>query len=74
MSQVLIRGIDEGALDELKERAKRHGHSMQKELKMLLEWAVASDWPDETGTVFPPVNPSRVNGAPASHILVRERR
>lgn len=74
MSQILIRDVDKRILQKLKRRARRHGHSMQKELKMILDWAVQSPWPDETGTVFPPVTPARVKGIPASQLLIQDRR
>ena len=74
MSQVLIRNVDEETLKTLKERARKHRHSMQKEVKSLLDWAVHSPWPDETGTVFPPVSAVQVKGIPASRLLVQDRR
>ncbi len=74
MSQILVRDVAEQTLLKLKQRARNHGHSMQKEVKMLLEWAVQSPWPDETGTVFPPVATARVKGIPASQLLLQDRR
>lgn len=74
MSQVLIRNVDEEMLKTLKQRARKHGHSMQKEVKLLLDWAARSPWPDETGTVFPPVSAVRVKGIPASRLLILDRR
>ncbi len=39
MPDVLIRGLDDGAFQRLKERARRHGRSFQKEAKLALEQA-----------------------------------
>lgn len=37
MAQILIRGLDEGTVKRLKERARRNGRSLQAELKRILE-------------------------------------
>ena len=75
MSQLLIRDLDEATVEEIRKRAKRNGRSMQKELKMLLERAMAApSWHDPTGTVFPPVIPASVKGTPASELLIQDRR
>ena len=37
MSDILIRGLDPQAVKRLKNRAKRHGRSLQKEVKLALE-------------------------------------
>ena len=42
MSDILIRGVDEETLEQLKARAKRNGRSLQSEAKMLLEQAAGS--------------------------------
>jgi len=39
MSQILVRNIDPETVERLKTRAKRHGRSLQSEVKMLLEHA-----------------------------------
>lgn len=39
MSDILIRGLDPKILERLKSRAKRHGRSLQREAKLLLEQA-----------------------------------
>lgn len=39
MAQVLVRDLDPAALERLKERAARHGRSLQSELKSILETA-----------------------------------
>ena len=81
MSEVLIRHIDEKMLKRIKDRAKAEGHSMQKELKLLLEQAL--DFPfDPTGTIkfpkqpinFEPVTPIKGKGIPASELLINDRR
>ncbi len=37
MPDILIRGLDKQTLNRLKQRAKRHGRSLQKEARMVLE-------------------------------------
>jgi len=39
MPDILIRGLDAEALKRLKQRAKLHGRSLQKEAKIVLEKA-----------------------------------
>lgn len=46
MSQVLIRNIDPEAIKKLKDRASRHGRSLQAELKDILERAAETDVSD----------------------------
>ena len=41
MSQLLIRNVDPGVKERLKDRARRHGRSMEAEAKVILESAVA---------------------------------
>lgn len=36
MAQILVRDVDRGTLGRLKERAKRHGRSLQGEVKVIL--------------------------------------
>ncbi len=43
MPQVLVRNIGEPLLGRLKARARRHGRSLQVELKAILEAASESD-------------------------------
>ncbi len=40
MPDILVRGLDPRTLRRLKERARRHGRSLQGEAKLLLEQAV----------------------------------
>ncbi len=40
---VLIRGLDSGTLQRLKQRASGHGRSLQAELKAILEAQVSVD-------------------------------
>lgn len=40
MAQVLVRQLDDKVVDQLKERAKEHGRSLQSEVKTMLEEAV----------------------------------
>ena len=37
MAQVLVRDLDADVVERLKTRARRHGHSLQKEAKAILE-------------------------------------
>ena len=39
MSDVLVRNLDEAALERLKSRASQNGRSLQAELKLILEEA-----------------------------------
>jgi plasmid stability protein len=36
MAQILVRDLDEGLVDRLKAQAKRHGRSLQREVKAIL--------------------------------------
>lgn len=40
MPQILVRDLDAEVIEQLKERARRHGRSLQKEAKAILEQAV----------------------------------
>jgi len=39
MAQILVRNVDPKAVERLKARARRHGRSLQSEVKILLERA-----------------------------------
>jgi plasmid stability protein len=39
MSEVLVRNLDEGVVEQLKARARGSGRSLQAELKLILEQA-----------------------------------
>lgn len=43
MSQVLVRNVDSDTLNRLKERARKHGRSLQAELRLILMQAAESD-------------------------------
>jgi len=43
VAQVLVRDLEDATLDRLKERARRHGRSLQAELKLILQEAARSD-------------------------------
>ena len=43
MAEVLIRNLDPGVVERLKERARRSGRSVQAELQMIVERAVLTD-------------------------------
>jgi plasmid stability protein len=47
MPQVLVRDLDEGVVARLKARARRHGRSLQKEAKAILEDAARLSPMDE---------------------------
>lgn len=40
MSEVLVRNLDEAVVEQLKDRARGNGRSLQAELKLILEQAV----------------------------------
>lgn len=44
MAQVLIRDLDAKLVQRLKERAGRHGRSLEAELRGILEQAAAADF------------------------------
>ena len=50
MSQLLVRDLDPAVLQGLKERARRHGRSLQSEAKAILEASVTLS-PDEARRV-----------------------
>ena len=39
MADILVRGLEERVVAKLKERAKRHGRSLQGEVRLILERA-----------------------------------
>lgn len=43
MPDVLVRNVEENILDQLKDRAKQNGRSLQKELKLLFRSFVETD-------------------------------
>jgi plasmid stability protein len=43
MAQILIRNLDAKVVKQLKERAKRHGRSLESEARILLEQAAGAD-------------------------------
>ncbi len=43
MAQVLVRNLDANVVARLKERARQHGRSLQKETKAILEEAARRD-------------------------------
>ncbi|MCH7732335.1 MAG: hypothetical protein IIB44_07440 [Candidatus Marinimicrobia bacterium] len=43
MTQVLIRDLEPEVIEKLKNRAKRHSRSLQKELKVILQEAAKLD-------------------------------
>ncbi len=51
MSDLLIRGLDERTLKQLKARARRHGRSLQGEARSLLKQA-AGTGPEEVAAML----------------------
>jgi plasmid stability protein len=43
MAQVIVRNLDESVKRKLKQRAARHGHSMEEEIRDILRDAVKDD-------------------------------
>ena len=43
MAQLVVRNIEESVKNRLRQRAKRHGHSMEAEIRDILRSAVATD-------------------------------
>ena len=46
MADILIRGLEPETIEQLKSRAKRHGRSLQREVKLLVEQAAGVRGPD----------------------------
>jgi plasmid stability protein len=74
VSHVLIRDVDEEVLAAIRERARRRGVSMQKELRSILNRVRTWEEAEACTTVYPPVRPARVIGKPASRMLIEDRR
>ena len=51
MAQMLVRDLDPEVVERLKERARVHGRSLQKEVKAILEEAAATLSLSEAGEV-----------------------
>lgn len=45
MGQVLVRNIDDMVHEQLRQRAKRHGHRLEQELRDILRTAAAEEIP-----------------------------
>jgi plasmid stability protein len=43
MGQILVRNVADDVIERLKDRAARHGRSLEAELRTVLELAVAAD-------------------------------
>jgi antitoxin FitA len=41
MAQVLVRHLDDDVKERLQQRARRHGHSMEEEIRTILRQALA---------------------------------
>jgi antitoxin FitA len=49
MAQVVVRKLEEDVKERLRQRAARHGRSMEEEIRVILRDAVAEDAPSEGG-------------------------
>jgi plasmid stability protein len=49
MGQILVRKVDDALKDKLQRRAKRHGHSMEEEVRDILRNAVKDEGRPEKG-------------------------
>jgi plasmid stability protein len=74
MSQLLVRDLDPAVVERLKERARRHGRSLQREAKTILE--AATTLTIEEARQMAAQWRQRLGGAPAtdSANLLREDR
>ena len=43
MAQLVVRNLEDGVKERLRERAKEHGRSMEEEVRLILQDAVAED-------------------------------
>jgi plasmid stability protein len=43
MAQVLVRNLDDDVKERLQQRARRHGHSMEEEIRTILRQALADN-------------------------------
>ena len=43
MAQLIVRNLDDEVKERLAERARRHGHSMEQEVREILREAVSED-------------------------------
>jgi plasmid stability protein len=46
MAQILVRDLEPQVVDHLKDRAKRHGRSLQSEVRLILQEAVSTERPE----------------------------
>lgn len=68
MGQVIVRRLDDAVIASLKARAKRHGHSLERELREILTRA-AKRTPAERLALIDRV---RAKTAPGPHPLAEE--
>ena len=77
MAQILVRDLDDDIVQQLKDRAKRDGRSLQAEVKTILEQAARKptvDW-DTARTLVDDIRQQFKGRAfPASVDLIREDR
>lgn len=44
MAQVIVKGLDKSVFERLKARAKQHGHTLQSEMKTIIEQAMQQNY------------------------------
>jgi plasmid stability protein len=49
MAQVLVRNLDDDVKERLQQRARRHGHSMEEEIRTILRQALADQGAPSSG-------------------------
>ncbi len=76
MASVLIRNIDDDVKIKLQHRAKRNGHSLEAELRVVLKEAVVGEKTEGFGTrfakAFAPYNLTEADFEPAPRHTFRE--
>ena len=55
MGQLLIRNLDEGTKQRLRERAARHGRSMEAEVRAIIDAALRSGPKKKIGSAIPEI-------------------
>lgn len=69
MAQLLVRGIDEGLRQWLRERSARHGRSMEAEVREILSRARSTDIDDPIGRLL-----NHMQGGGAEPVQVADQR
>jgi antitoxin FitA len=76
MASVLVRNIEDDVKTKLQARAKRNGHSLEAELRIVLKEAVVGEKAEGFGTrfakVFAPYNLTEADFEPLPRQVARE--